>query len=104
MKLWIDDLRPAPEGWRWAKNLGEAYQEIDEAMDSVRWPKNWTDLALDHDLGGNETTIAFVNWLEHFDMWPVNRPTVHSMNPVGRKNLERIIQKKYGDDVCEIPL
>ena len=24
MKLWIDDIRPAPEGYEWCKSVGDA--------------------------------------------------------------------------------
>ena len=28
MKLWIDDVRPAPEGYVWCKTVNEAKSEI----------------------------------------------------------------------------
>ena len=28
MKLWIDDVRPAPKGYRWAKTVNSAIQFI----------------------------------------------------------------------------
>lgn len=28
MKLWIDDIRPAPEGYMWCKSVNEAKRKI----------------------------------------------------------------------------
>lgn len=45
MKLWIDDERPAPEGWVQARTLIEALYYLYSMKESI------TDIALDHDLG-----------------------------------------------------
>jgi hypothetical protein len=45
MKLWIDDERPAPEGWIHARTLVEALYYIYSMMDHIEC------IALDHDLG-----------------------------------------------------
>lgn len=43
MKLWLDDVRPAPEGWTWVKTVDEA---------RARLVAGGVDhLSLDHDLG-----------------------------------------------------
>ena len=50
------------------------------------------DLSLDHDLGEDqETGYDLVKWMAETDAWPQNKPTVHSMNPVGRA--ERLNQR-----------
>lgn len=101
MKLWLDDIRPAPEGWKWAKTCADAFNIIYVFLGESN--EEWTDLALDHDLGEqHEDAIEFVKWLDTHNLWPTNRPTIHSMNPVGRKNMEFYISRKY--DECEIPL
>ena len=28
MRIWVDDVRPAPEGYRWVKSVNEAIAEI----------------------------------------------------------------------------
>ena len=47
-------------------------------------------MALDHDLGGADTTMVFLNWLAH-EHWdgksPVPGWSVHSSNPCGVKNI-----------------
>ena len=32
MKLWVDDVRPAPEGYVWAKSVNEAKNIICETL------------------------------------------------------------------------
>jgi hypothetical protein len=59
MKLWIDDLRPAPAGWVQAFTSGEALAIIvgGHAIEEV---------SFDHDLGGDETTRPVVlHFAEH---------------------------------------
>lgn len=48
-------------------------------------------MSLDHDLGGNDTAMVFLHWLENY-CWErginnVPAYTVHSSNPVGRANI-----------------
>jgi len=95
MKLWVDDERPAPEGWLWAKNSHEAVGVL-----SYEWPAGRvTDLSLDHDLGGEDTTRSVVTWMVMHGIWP-ERIYVHTANPVGREWLEGMINK-YGPGVSK---
>lgn len=93
-KLWVDDERPAPEGWIWSKNSLDAINELHKG-----WPKPIDEMSLDHDLGGDDTTRRVVLWLcENPDYWPpVVR--VHSANPVGREWLEGMIARYQPDAV-----
>lgn len=88
MKLWIDDVRPAPSGYKWVHSVNEAkwiishYDEI-ELID------------IDHDAGvftqfGGDY-IKLLDWLEEIGKnYPIK---IHSMNPVGIQNMKRIIEK-----------
>jgi len=90
MKIWLDDLRPAPKGWLWCKSVTEA--QIALRSGAVE------NLSLDHDLGNQDDGdgIKLVLWLcEAEKFWPRSRPTVHSRNPVGRENMLALIQR-YG--------
>lgn len=85
IKLWIDDIRPVPEGFVWVKNSKDAIDFID---------KNWDDIVLisfDHDLGGDDTAYKVATWMEE-EVWNGRRMNadfrIHSANPVGRRNLE----------------
>jgi len=88
--LWLDDLRPAPEGWVWVKTAHEAIEQLArEAFDVV---------SLDHDLGDDEglgTGLDVLRWIEeqvflHGYRAPELR--VHSMNPVGREKMWAAIE------------
>ncbi len=51
-------------------------------------------LALDHDLGGNDTVMVFLKWLEQYceDSTEVPEYTVHSANFVGRANIRAFMR------------
>lgn len=95
VKLWLDDERPAPRGWYWATT-------VDEALD-VLMSCYVQELSLDHDLGmgfGKEGVdlVKAIIWFQEVcsvNIWPEQRPTIHSMNPVGRSNMEADIDR-YG--------
>ncbi len=92
--LWVDDLRPMPEGYMFhAKTSAEAIYWL-----SFFKPHQWcgtcklTEMSLDHDLGGDDTTRPVVLWMIENDFWPVE-VKVHTANPVGREWLEGMIER-----------
>jgi hypothetical protein len=108
MKLWIDDVRPAPEGYVWCKSVNEAKNVITGANAKfVQTCKNGLPdeslfielISLDHDAGNYAKDggdyIRLLDWLEWlYDGRGTNTNFhIHSMNPVGRENMRRIIQK-----------
>lgn len=96
MKLWVDDLRPAPEGWRWAKNSETALAALALWQSLGCVPD---EISFDHDLGDDDTTRPVVLWLAEHGTWPkVCR--VHTANPVGREWLEGMINR-YGPGVTQ---
>ncbi|MFE7744388.1 cyclic-phosphate processing receiver domain-containing protein [Nocardia sp. NPDC057455] len=79
MKLFVDDERPAPDGWMLAKT----------SLDAIAWlhlsrarAERLEALSLDHDLGGDDTTRPVMLWMCENEYWP-QWMKVHSMNPVG---------------------
>lgn len=63
MKLWVDDERPAPKGWQAAVNSMIAIDMLSGYCVS--------EMSLDHDLGGDDTTRSVVRYLcENPDLWP----------------------------------
>lgn len=102
MKLWIDDVRPAPRGYVWHKSVWLAEDFIREACDySAICPIE--EINLDHDAGKYVSCggdyIEILKWLEeqkHFKKGIViTDKTVfkfHSMNPVGVSNMKRICE------------
>lgn len=103
MKLWIDDVRPAPQGYKWAKSVDEAlaiildyYAAYKESGGKQYYKIEVIDL--DHDAGDYAKDggdfINLLNWLETMQNWVVYIPAIHihSMNPVGVENMRRIIR------------
>lgn len=112
MKLWIDDVRPAPDGYAWAKSVEgaiasiEAYEnaaalsyingQIDNAF------KNWIELIdIDHDAGdyawAGGDYIKLLDWLEETGRnYPIR---IHSMNPVGVANMRAIIERNSWKEI-----
>ncbi len=80
-KLFIDDLRPCPEGFVLALSSDEAKKIVeDKGMPSL--------ISFDHDLGDTDTTIVFLNWLiENYYDSDIPDYIIHSANPVGAENI-----------------
>lgn len=106
MKLWVDDVRPAPEGYVWCKSVRNAINAIfycdifpDITKNPNRDPIELIDI--DHDAGeyawDGGDYIKILDWLEETGCnYPIH---IHSMNPVGRENMRRIIQKNGWKEV-----
>ena len=118
MKLWIDDVRPAPEGYDWLYSVNEAKQAIlyyeemlehtkklieiyeDLSCDTSHF-RHWLEeyqieiIDIDHDAGDyacyGGDYIKLLDWLEETGRnYPIR---IHSMNPVGVENMRSIIQR-----------
>lgn len=90
MIIWVDDLRPAPDGAYWARSTNDAIAEIMECM-LADDPIDYIDL--DHDAGDfawdGGDFINVLNWIEEKGI-PCPPIHFHTMNPVGRQNMRRI--------------
>ena len=115
MNIWIDDIRPAPEGYGWCKSVNEAKdvisccQVIKEAneQDCFFFPTfNKEDVIIelidiDHDAGDFASDggdyIKLLDWLEETGRnYPIR---IHSQNPVGVQNMRAIIEKNGWKEV-----
>lgn len=94
MLIWLDDVRDAPEGYihvhsvNEAKNLIVQLEQTNQKIDLLN---------LDHDLGDYARDggdgIKLVDWLaETGRHYPIK---LHTMNPVGRDNMQRIIDRYW---------
>ena len=100
MKLWVDDVRPAPAGYTWARTVNRAKEIIinNEELLKVNLGKSTYCIELidiDHDAGefvsDGGDYIRLLDWLEETGHnYPIR---IHSMNPVGVENMRRIIKK-----------
>jgi len=92
--LFLDDLRIPPEMHQPSLENPAFWtlaQSSQEAMDLVREKGMPAFMSLDHDLGGDDKSMVFLNWLA-YEYWngEDNIPlyVVHSANPVGAENIE----------------
>jgi hypothetical protein len=99
MKLWIDDVRPAPEGYDivcFAVNNAIAtikrLEYFNEAIELIDVDHDAGDYAKD---GGDY--IRLLDWLEETGRnYPIR---IHSQNPVGVANMRAIIQRNNWREV-----
>lgn len=94
MKIWLDDLRPAPPGYATAKSVNKAIEMIKKAEAGGIGVEV---LDLDHDLGDyccdGGDAIKLLDWLvERSTFYPVK---LHTANPVGRANMERMLARYW---------
>ena len=99
MKLWVDDVRPAPEGYCWVASVNDAknFIEVSESRSSKRIEL----IDIDHDAGDYASDggdyIKLLDWLEETGRnYPIR---IHSMNPVGRENMRAIIRRNGWTEV-----
>ncbi len=111
--LWLDDIRD-PKDWI---NCGDRLRNrviwchsVNEAIRTYcTWGNDLNDedvrlvgISLDHDAGDYASEggdyIKFLDWLEEHYPCDFSKITweIHSMNPVGIENMERIIKKNGG--------
>jgi len=103
MKLWIDDVRPAPEGYVWCNTVNEARDTIlvCELYATVLESNRVELIDIDHDAGDYVSDggdyIKLLDWLEETGRsYPIH---IHSANPVGVANMRRIIRRNGWTEV-----
>ena len=108
MKIWVDDIRPAPEGYVWCKSVDDFKQlylncRIGKAYaNAFGGPTDDIELIdIDHDAGDYASNggdyIRILDFLENVNRsYPIR---IHSMNPVGVENMRRIIQRNGWTEV-----
>lgn len=90
MKLFIDDVRKCPDGWILCTTA-------EQAIDLI-----WTDgdyideVSFDHDLGEGKSGYDVACFIEslifHGRLIKIPRWKIHSANPVGRSNIEKVMR------------
>lgn len=98
MRLWVDDIRPAPDvSYHHCRSVNDAkrairhFEELAKDFDLAVYEINLIDI--DHDAGeyacDGGDFIKLLDWLETTGRnYPIR---IHSMNPVGVENMRRII-------------
>jgi hypothetical protein len=87
MKVYLDDLREAPDGWTRAHTAEQVIDLLRSKEVSVE------ALSLDNDLGdGQPEGFTVLDWLEEAvyndNTFPVPEITIHSCNPVRIKYMQ----------------
>lgn len=98
IKVWLDDIRDAPDNTWIVCRTPEDFATVlyDPSIQIVT-------VSFDHDLGykdddGNEVSgYTCARWLEkrlRSDVhYKIPHMQIHSMNPVGKKNIEHVIER-----------
>lgn len=91
IKIWLDDLRPAPEGYIWCRSVNQAIQVIRQVEGKIEL------IDCDHDLGDYSGDggdgIKLLDWLAEKGLF--YKIKIHTMNPVGRMNMERMLKRYW---------
>ena len=88
MKLWIDDIRPAPDGFIWCKSVNQAKA----AITAYEHQYSCDNILIDLD---NDAYNYFeiLDWLEEKNIVDTGYFfKIHSKNPVGIMKMEDIIR------------
>ena len=122
MKLWLDDERPAPEGWLWVKTGQEAILGLQRLRQTGSLDE-LTHMSFDHDLAdvhydywhagqtlpqdhpvrqqakmiaaSEKTGYDVLLWMAEHNVWPTEACYVHSHNSVGAERMVGVINR-YG--------
>lgn len=99
IKVWIDDVRPKPADYGIALH---SVNDVIAYLDSIKDSSASVLLDLDHDAGDYSCEggdyIRILDWIEATG-FALDNPEarlafrIHSANPVGRANLQRVIEK-----------
>ena len=102
MKLWIDDVRPAPEGYL-------SFRTVNDALRYIRLNSDFIELIdLDHDAGDCVKEGGdYINVLKEMKRLAIVHKMdfshisfrLHSTNPVGVQNMRYILQDNSWKEV-----
>ena len=104
LKIWVDNIKPAPEGYVWCKSVNEARELIFEHS-MYHWvPGQTSDIELidigcnagDYEINGGDH-IELLYWLEETGRnYPIH---IHSINPEDVDNIREVIQRNGWKEV-----
>lgn len=90
-KLWLDDIRPAPEGWDWHLT---AEAMIDDMRRLINHGAKIEMISLDNDLGeGCMEGYKVLDWLESLQIFVPFGIHIRTSNPVARERMRAVIQR-----------
>lgn len=87
MKLWVDDIRPAPDGFIWCKSVNQAKA----AITAYEHQYSCDNILIDLDNDAYDY-FKILDWLEEKNIVDTGYFfKIHSKNPVGIMKMEDII-------------
>lgn len=98
MKIFLDDIRETPDGWKRAYTVEELWGEFNNC---IAYGGTIEVVSLDNDLG--EGILEGYTFLDTLEEKVFNDPNfsipkeirIHSANPVARKRMQTVIDKMY---------
>ena len=88
MKIWLDDIRNAPNGYIEVHSVNQAIAKIKDNFDDI-----------DHDLGDfaidGGDAIKLLDWCVENNFFP--KVQLHTANSVGRANMMRLLNRHWKD-------
>ena len=88
MKLWVDDIRPAPDGFIWCKSVNQAKA----AITAYEHQYSCDNILIDLDNDAYDY-FKILDWLEEKNIVDTGYFfKIHSQNPVGVMRMKDIIQ------------
>lgn len=104
--IYLDDIRPAPDGWTLVKDFDECVAALQNGCDY---------LSLDHDLAEEHyvestgymgqpvyrerTGYDVCLWMVQNQVWPRISITLHTANPVGRRAMRQLLVRHKPEHV-----
>lgn len=126
MKIWVDDIRPAPKDYIWLKTVEQAiiaikafellkegeYESFEDYMNNLKnlgyegsdiyfFDNEIEVIDLDHDAGDYVKYGGdYIKILDYLEATKSNYPIrIHTANPVGRENMRLIIHKNKWKEI-----
>lgn len=98
MKIWADDIRPAPFGYHWCRSVNETIRAI---VSAEAQNVDIDVIDLDHDAGDyfedGGDFIRVLDWMEESERdYPIR---IHTSNPVGAQNMRLIIYRNGWEEL-----
>lgn len=85
VRIWIDDLRPAPKGYIWCKTYNQAIATINDFSHS-----EIELICFDHDISCEKTGYDIAKYIVENNI-KLKFFSIHSQNIVGVKNIRHLL-------------
>lgn len=99
-KVWVDDIRPAPEGYAWIKSVDDFVKFIDDNGIKDVEVFDFDDDAGEYAKDGGDY-IKCLSYLEFIGADGI-KVRIHAEDPVSVKKMEDVIKKNQWDEVFDV--